>query len=88
MNDNEHIAQLKTTITTAKMNANFEKQVERILSKAKSLNIRLGETIDLESIRKIEKKEKVTFPESYVVFLTEIENGGIGPYDEIYSLEK
>jgi hypothetical protein len=70
------------------MNANFEKQVERILSKAKSLNIRLGKTIDLETIRKIERKEKVIFPESYVVFLTEIENGGIGPYDEIYSLKE
>lgn len=70
------------------MEKDFEIQINRILSKAKKLDIKLGEVISLETVRKVEKEKKINLPESYIIFLTRIENGGIGPYHGIYSLEE
>ena len=40
----------------------------------------LNETISLDEVEKLEKKWKITLPEDYKLFITEIGNGGMGPY--------
>jgi hypothetical protein len=59
------------------------------------LNIKLDPVISIEKINIIENDLKIKFPQTYVFYLTKIQNGGSsdklhekGPYYGIYSLEK
>ena len=42
----------------------------------------------IEQVREFEKEMRVTLPEVFVLYLTELGNGGIGPNYGIYSLDK
>ncbi|MDU1905377.1 MAG: SMI1/KNR4 family protein [Dysgonomonas sp.] len=66
----------------------YEEQIDRILQKASNLNIVLGSIVGIDTIRKIEEEKQILLPDSYVAFLSRIENGGIGPYYGMYSLEE
>lgn len=73
----------------------YQQQINRILEKVKRLNLKLAPVISAEKLRKIEKDLNVELPESYRIFLTQIQNGGAsnnldekGPYYGIYSIER
>jgi hypothetical protein len=73
----------------------MDNKINRILDKIKILNIKLEPLISLEKINKHENDLKIKFPETYVTYLTKIQNGGSsdklsnkGPYYGIYSLEE
>ncbi len=73
----------------------YQERVNRILEKLNKLGVSRVKTIDYEEVLEIEKEYNVKFPESYVVYLTQIQNGGSsdelhskGPYYGIYSLEQ
>ena len=70
-------------------------RINRILEKIKILNIELEQTINISKINNYEKQFNIKFPETYVLYLSEIQNGGSsdklsnkGPYYGIYSLEE
>ena len=70
-------------------------KINRILKKMDKLNINREQKIDIKNIINFEKYFNIKFPETYVLYLTEIQNGGYseklhdkGPYYGIYSLEK
>ncbi|MDO4764316.1 MAG: SMI1/KNR4 family protein [Flavobacteriaceae bacterium] len=50
-------------------------QIKRVLQKMASLGIAPNSTLSLVEIREIEAKLQMELPESYVNFLTEIQNG-------------
>lgn len=73
----------------------YQKQVDRILEKAKHLGLKLDPVVSEERLVEIEKELNVQLPQSYKVFLTQIQNGGAshelhekGPYYGIYPIEK
>jgi hypothetical protein len=73
----------------------LENSINRILEKTKLLNIKFEPVISIEEINIIDTDLKIKFPETYVLYLTKIQNGGSsdilhekGPYYGIYSLEK
>lgn len=73
----------------------YNQQLERILEKMNRVGITPDNTISADSIHTAEAALNITFPESYKVYLTQIQNGGAsnnlhvkGPYYGIYSLEK
>lgn len=73
----------------------YQEQVQRIKDKASMLSLKLEPVLSKPEILKLEKQLGITFPESYKVYLTEIQNGGYsdtlhknGPYYGIYSIEK
>lgn len=73
----------------------YQQQVDRILGKAKRLSLKLDPVLGKERLVEIEKELDVQLPESYKIFLTEIQNGGAsyilqekGPYYGIYSIEE
>lgn len=49
---------------------------------------KFGEPVDMQKIRDFERDLNVKLPEAFVRYLTELGNGGAGPYYGIYSLEK
>jgi hypothetical protein len=78
-------------------------KIDRILEKIKILNIELEPTIDLNIIKDYENQFNIKLPETYVLYLTRIQNGGYGdlykgvegissygkgPYYGIYAFEK
>ncbi|MEO3946226.1 SMI1/KNR4 family protein [Gorillibacterium sp. CAU 1737] len=48
----------------------------------------LNPVLPLDEVRKYEERHQVQLPEEYVFFLTQVGNGGAGPYYGIYSLER
>jgi len=73
----------------------YQHQTDRILEKVKQLGLKLDPVISAERLIEIEKELNVRFPESYRIFLTQIQNGGAsdnldkkGPYYGIYPIEK
>lgn len=48
---------------------------------------RLGPVLTLEEVRRAEAERHMKFPEEYVFYLTQVGNGGAGPYYGLYSLE-
>ena len=73
----------------------MENKINRILEKIGLLNIVLEPVIDIQRIIELENKMNVKFPDSYVAYLTKLQNGGSmgklnknGPYYGIYSLEE
>ena len=73
----------------------YQQQKDRILEKVKRLGLKLDTVISTERLIEIEKELNVQFPESYKIFLTQIQNGGAsdkldnkGPYYGIYPIEK
>ena len=73
----------------------YQQQIDRILEKAKRLNLKLNPVICAERLTEIEKELNVELPKSYKIFLTQIQNGGAsdnldekGPYYGIYPIEK
>jgi len=46
----------------------------------------MGNVVSIDVIRK--KQKQISLPDSYIAFLTRVENGGVGPYYGIYSLEE
>ena len=72
-----------------------KQQIDRILGKVKRLGLKLDPIISEESLVKIEKELNVLLPETYKIYLTKIQNGGISdklhekaPYYGIYPIEK
>src|SRR5215470_19983013 len=74
----------------------MDNQINRILEKIKFLNIDLEPTLNLDIIKEYEKEFYIKFPETYVKYLTRIQNGRAsrkslfsknGPYYGIYSFE-
>ncbi len=72
-----------------------KEQIDRILRKTKKLRIKLEPTLSIEKILEFENSLHVKFPDTYVAFLTQIQNGGAsdelnkkGPYYGIYPIEK
>lgn len=49
---------------------------------------KLNPPISIDAVRQLEAEFNMKLPEDYVYFLTEIGNGGAGPYCGLYSLEK
>ena len=41
---------------------------------------RLGPVLALEEIRRVETQRQMKFPEEYVFYLTQVGDGGAGPY--------
>jgi hypothetical protein len=73
----------------------FQCKIDRILEKAKRLNMKLEPVISTDEMSIAEKDLKIKFPEPYVLYLTKIQNGGAsdslhekGPYYGIYSLRE
>ena len=48
---------------------------------------RLNPTVSPEEVARFEAKYHVKLPEEYVFFLTQVGNGGAGPYYGLYPLE-
>lgn len=48
----------------------------------------LNPPVSLEEVRRFEERYHLHLPEEYVFFLTEVGNGGAGPYYGLYPLEK
>ncbi len=55
---------------------------------ASSHKYQLKPPASLERVRALEEKLQIRLPEDYVYFLTQISNGGAGPYYGLYSLEE
>lgn len=55
---------------------------------ASSHKYQLYPPVSLEKVRALEKKFQIKLPENYVYFLTQISNGGAGPYYGLYPLEE
>lgn len=55
---------------------------------ARSHKYQLNPPVSLEKVRALEEKMQIKLPEDYVYFLTQISNGGAGPYYGLYSLEE
>ena len=81
----------------------MEEKINRILKKINILNIKLEQKFDLDKIIEYEQQQNVKLPETYVQYLTKIQNGGYGdlskgvqginsygkgPYYGIYSFEE
>ncbi len=73
----------------------YQKQVDRILQKAKVAGVKLAPVITQEELVQIENELHIQLPESYKVFLTRVQNGGAsnelnkgGPYYGIYPIEE
>ena len=73
----------------------MDEKINRIIGKINFLHIELKPTINLDKINDYEKRFNIKLPETYVLYLTEIQNGGHsnqlskkGPYYGIYSFEK
>lgn len=73
----------------------YQEQIERILKKVSTLDLTLEPVIDQTILSEIEKQFNIKLPESYKLYLTEIQNGGSsdilhknGPYYGIYTLDK
>ena len=49
---------------------------------------KLNPPISMEKVREFEEKYRIKLPDEYVFFLTEVGNGGAGPYYGLYPLEK
>lgn len=49
---------------------------------------RLGPVLALEEIRRVETQRQMKFPEEYVFYLTQVGDGGAGPYYGLYPFEK
>lgn len=49
---------------------------------------RLGPVLALEEIRRVETQRQMKFPEEYVFYLTQVGNGGAGPYYGLYPFER
>lgn len=71
----------KTIDKAAKIDHNF-----KVFGSKKHKYI-LNPVISLDQIRLFEQKYQITLPKEYVYFLTQIGNGGAGPYYGLYSLE-
>lgn len=71
----------KTINKTAKIDPDYK------VFGAKKHKYILNPIISLNQVRQFEQKYQITLPEEYVYFLTQIGNGGAGPYYGIYSLE-
>ena len=48
----------------------------------------LNKRITKEALAKLEQANKISLPEHFAQFLTEVGNGGAGPYYGIYEIEK
>lgn len=73
----------------------YKDQVDRIKNKVSVLGLKLDPVLSKTKLLKLENQLGLTLPESYKVYLTEIQNGGhsnslhkTGPYYGIYSIEK
>jgi hypothetical protein len=73
----------------------MDNRINRLLDKIKILDIELEQKIDISKINELEKQFSIKFPETYVQYLTQIQNGGStdklsnkGPYYGIYSIEE
>lgn len=81
-------------------NVNFtndiQKQIRKAANKdteykifgAKKHRYQLNPVTTIEKIRQFEQKHNLKLPEEYVFFLTQVGNGGAGPYYGLYSLEE
>lgn len=76
-------------------NSIYQQQIKGILEKLHQLGITPDQPIDLEKVSEIENKLDLKLPESYILYLTQIQNGGTaselhvkGPYYGISSLEQ
>jgi len=70
-------------------------EVNRIKNKVSTLNLKLDPILSKTKLSELEKQLGLTLPESYKVYLTEIQNGGHsnslhknGPYYGTYSIDK
>lgn len=73
----------------------YQDQIERILKKVSVLGLKLAPVHDNKILLQTEKQLDIKLPESYKIYLTQIQNGGSsdilhknGPYYGIYPLEK
>lgn len=73
----------------------YQQQVNRVLEKVKLLNLTLAPVIELSKLQKIEEELNIQLPDSYKIFLTQVQNGESsntldtkGPYYGIYSIEE
>ncbi|SHE56025.1 SMI1/KNR4 family protein [Pedobacter caeni] len=73
----------------------YQEQIDRILKKVSILDLKLDPVISKTTLLEIEKKLNIKLPESYINYLTKIQNGGFsdtlhknGPYYGIYSIDK
>lgn len=76
-------------------NSIYQQQIKGILEKLNQLEIIPDQTIGLEKVREIESQLDRKLPQSYILYLTQIQNGGTvselhvkGPYYGINSLEQ
>ncbi len=74
----------------------LKRAVERAKNKDKELKVfgasshkyEFNEVTTLEKVKEFENKYNIKLPEEYIYFLTEVGNGGTGPFYGIYPLEK
>lgn len=70
----------------------FDTQIKRIKTKLQELHIDFEQDfqpiLTLPKIQEFERKYQITLPPEYVAFLTQIGNGGLGPYLEGVGLKK
>ncbi|PGK52022.1 hypothetical protein CN918_29985 [Priestia megaterium] len=63
-------------------------QIERINALIVQYNLNLNLPLSEQDIRFYEKENQVTLPTEYRLFLTQIGNGGVGPFYGVYPLGK
>ncbi len=79
----EHADYIKLLVTKA-----GEKDRERKVFGAKSHQYKLNPVIAMKDVHDYECKYNIQLPEEYVFFLTQVGNGGAGPYYGLFPLEQ
>lgn len=75
---------------------NIREQIQKAANKdpeykvfgGKNHRYQLNPVTTIEKIRQFQQKYSLKLPEEYVFFLTQVGNGGTGPYYGLYSLEE
>lgn len=78
-----HVSYLKSMVTQA-----GARDPSHLIFGANRHKYKLNLPASLKQVRRFEEKHNLLLPEEYKFFLTQIGNGGAGPYYGLYSLEE